>query len=136
MLFKVEKVMEAIIGYILIIVVASAMVFSVSNIKRNREIKKRIERNWGVEVEEKYKEDDLKTIAEYFNNKKDAQESKFFIDEITWNDLNMDSIFKKINTTESSPGEQYLYNILREPLFNEITFDYKLYKGTALLKMQ
>lgn len=99
--------MEAIIGYILIIVVASAMVFSVSNIKRNREIKKRIERNWGVEVEEKYNEDDLKTIAEYFNNKKDAQESKFFIDEITWNDLNMDSIFKKINTTESSPGEQY-----------------------------
>ena len=136
MLFKVEKVMEAIIGYILIIVVASAMVFSVSNIKRNREIKKRIERNCGVEVEEKYKEDDLKTIAEYFNNKKDAQESKFFIDEITWNDLNMDSIFKKINTTESSPGEQYLYNILREPLFNEITFDYKLYKGTVLLKMQ
>ena len=111
--------MITIVYYILAIILVSTVISLGSNIKRNREIKKRIETNWGEEVEEKYSEDDLKTIAEYFNNKKNAEENKFFIDEITWNDLSMDSIFKKINTTESSPGEQCLYNILREPLFNE-----------------
>lgn len=111
--------METIIGYILIIVVASTMISLGSNVKRNREIKERIEKDWGNEIEEKYSEDDLKTIAEYFNNRRKDKDKEFFIDEITWNDLNMDSIFKKMNTTESSPGEQCLYNILREPLYDE-----------------
>ncbi len=111
--------MITIVYYILAIILVSTVISLGSNIKRNREIKKRIETNWGEEIEEKYSEDDLNTIAEYFNNKKNAEGNKFFIDEITWNDLSMDSIFKKINTTESSPGEQCLYNILREPLFNE-----------------
>jgi DNA mismatch repair ATPase MutS len=111
--------MEAIIGYILVIVVLTTMISLGSSIKRNKEIKERIERDWGKEIEEKYSEDDLKTIAEYFNNRKKDEEKEFFIDDITWNDLSMDSIFKKMNTTESSPGEQYLYNILREPLYDE-----------------
>jgi DNA mismatch repair ATPase MutS len=111
--------MEAIIGYILIIVVISTIVSLGSNVKKDREIKDSIESEWGKEIKEKYSEDDLKTIAEYFNNRKESEKGKFFIDEITWNDLSMDSIFKKINSTESSPGEQYLYNILREPLYNE-----------------
>lgn len=111
--------MEAIIGYILVIVVLTTIISLGSNIKRNGEIKERIERDWGKEIEEKYSEDDLKTIAEYFNNRRKDEENEFFIDDITWNDLSMDSIFKKMNTTESSPGEQYLYNILREPLYDE-----------------
>lgn len=35
------------------------------------------------------------------------------IDDITWNDLNMDDIFKRINTTLSASGEEYLYYKLR-----------------------
>lgn len=35
------------------------------------------------------------------------------IDDITWNDLNMDDIFKRINTTLSAAGEEYLYYKLR-----------------------
>ncbi|WP_411681101.1 MutS-related protein [Clostridium thailandense] len=111
--------MGAIIGYILIVIVLVTVVSLGSNIKRNREIKERIERGWENVVEEKYNEEDLKTIAEYFNNRRKAKEKEFFIDEITWNDLSMNSIFKKINITESSPGEQYLYNMLREPLYDE-----------------
>ena len=35
------------------------------------------------------------------------------IDDITWNDLNMDEIFKRMNYTFSASGEEYLYYTLR-----------------------
>lgn len=35
------------------------------------------------------------------------------IDDITWNDLNMDDVFKRINTALSASGEEYLYYKLR-----------------------
>lgn len=38
---------------------------------------------------------------------------KHFVDDITWNDLNMDDIFMTMNFTESSLGEEYLYYLLR-----------------------
>lgn len=111
--------MATIVGYILVVLVIGTIITLGSNFKENREIRCRIEDEWGKDVERKYSEDDFKTVSEYFNNKKEDEKDKFFIDEITWNDLNMDSIFKKINSTESSPGEQYLYNMLREPSYDE-----------------
>lgn len=35
------------------------------------------------------------------------------LDDITWNDLNMDDIFKRMNYTFSASGEEYLYYTLR-----------------------
>lgn len=35
------------------------------------------------------------------------------VDDITWNDLNMDEIFKRMNYTFSASGEEYLYYTLR-----------------------
>lgn len=46
----------------------------------------------------------------YARHKKEGQ-----IDDITWNDLGMDSIFKRINYTFSASGEEYLYYMLRTP---------------------
>ncbi|MCK5128773.1 MAG: DNA mismatch repair protein MutS [Clostridiales bacterium] len=40
------------------------------------------------------------------------------IDAITWNDLDMDSIFKRINACHSSVGEEYLYHTLHEQQFD------------------
>jgi len=37
------------------------------------------------------------------------------IDDITWNDLGMDEIFKRMNYTLSASGEEYLYYVLRTP---------------------
>ncbi len=117
--------MAAIVGYILVFIVISAVISLGSNIKNDREIRQRIAMDWGKEAQDKYTDDELKTIAEYFNNRREDKREEFFIDEITWNDLNMDSIFQKINATESSPGEQYLYNILREPLYDEEKLKYR-----------
>ncbi|WPC44832.1 MutS-related protein [Clostridium sp. JS66] len=117
--------MVAVVGYILIIVVLTTGISLGLNAERNGKLKERIESCWGKDADEKLRSDDLKTIAEYFNNRKQDEKRAFFIDEITWNDLSMDSIFKKVNTTESSPGEQYLYNILREPLYDEEKLKYR-----------
>lgn len=36
------------------------------------------------------------------------------VDDITWNDLSMDDVFKRINYTFSASGEEYLYYTLRD----------------------
>lgn len=41
------------------------------------------------------------------------------IDDITWNDLEMDDIFKVLNQTCTGIGEEYLYAALREPFYSE-----------------
>ena len=46
----------------------------------------------------------------YLRHKKDFQ-----IDDITWNDLDMDDIYHAMDITRSSAGEEYLYYVLRTP---------------------
>ncbi len=48
-------------------------------------------------------------ISRYYE--KHRQEGQ--LDDITWNDLNMDDIFKRMNYTFSAAGEEYLYYKLR-----------------------
>jgi len=40
------------------------------------------------------------------------------VDALTWNDLDMDKVFRRINACQSSVGEEYLYSCLHEPQFN------------------
>jgi hypothetical protein len=37
------------------------------------------------------------------------------IDDRTWRDLNLDDVFVSLDNTESEPGRQYLYHLLRNP---------------------
>ncbi len=49
-------------------------------------------------------------IAGYFQR----HTEEGLLDEITWNDLNMDDIFKRMNYTHSATGEEYLYYLLHK----------------------
>lgn len=60
--------------------------------------------------------EEYESISHYFKNTLD--ENKPYIDDITWNDLDMDKIFMMINNTNSSVGRDYLYKILRVPVTN------------------
>lgn len=62
---------------------------------------------------EEYKEEELKKISRYFRAHEDTG---FHIDDITWNDLDMDEVFKRMNYTYSAAGEEYLYYLLRTPM--------------------
>ncbi len=41
------------------------------------------------------------------------------IDATTWNDLNMNDVFQRINSCSSSVGEEYLYHVLHELIHDE-----------------
>lgn len=41
--------------------------------------------------------------------------SNLIIDDTTWNDLEMDRVFERLNTCCSTIGEEYLYAVLRKP---------------------
>ncbi len=45
----------------------------------------------------------------------------FFLDDITWNDLDMDLVFRRINYARSSAGAGELYRMLRCPVMEEET---------------
>lgn len=45
------------------------------------------------------------------------------IDDITWNDLNLDGVFQKLNHTWSFAGEDYLYYLLRVPTSEQMDWD-------------
>lgn len=59
--------------------------------------------------DKKYSPERFEKIGSYYlRHRKDGQ-----IDDITWNDLGMDEIFKRMNYTLSASGEEYLYYTLR-----------------------
>ena len=45
--------------------------------------------------------------------------NSFYIDDITWNDLSMEQVYERINTAESSVGQEVLKSVLRNQLFDE-----------------
>ena len=65
----------------------------------------------------KKSEEEFKKIRSYFDfNLKDDKRS---IDDATWNDLNMDDLYSKMDRTYTSSGKSILYNILRSPQFSK-----------------
>lgn len=73
--------------------------------------------NYGVlPNREEYKPEEIVKISKYFEAHKTEG---FYIDDITWNDLNMDAVFKQMNYTYSAAGEEYLYYVLHKPLQNK-----------------
>ncbi|MBX4265450.1 MutS-related protein [Clostridium estertheticum] len=60
--------------------------------------------------------EDIKLLFDVLKYK---EPEELYIDDQTYLDLNMDSVFEKVDRTLSSPGEQYLYYILRNPILKE-----------------
>jgi DNA mismatch repair ATPase MutS len=87
---------------------------AISNIKR---IKLILKRNWGETPEEEYTSEKMESLRSYYLS---VQNQKVDVDDITWNDLDMDEIFMQMNNTQSSIGEEYLYALLHKPCFDEV----------------
>ncbi|AGK99478.1 MutS-related protein [Clostridium pasteurianum] len=73
-------------------------------------------KEWGEKVDRKR---NLKKIRSVFDYMSEEREDEFYLDDQTWSDLTMDEIYKQMDRTLSSPGEELLYKILRTPLFKE-----------------
>lgn len=72
---------------------------------------RRLYEEYGILPEKEYKADQFENISHYFRKHQEG----FCIDDITWNDLNMDELFRDMNFTWSAAGEEYLYYLLRKP---------------------
>lgn len=81
------------------------------NITHKKMIKRQIVEQYGKPIDIGDSMLNMNSVSSFFRNS-----SKEFsdIDDITWNDLNMNDIYKKINNTQSTAGREMLYIILRE----------------------
>ena len=94
------------------LVIIIAVYVTVTNNKRKQQtIIKKLKNGWGKPAQRKYSSEDYECISHYF--KRNADENS--IDDITWNDLGMDDVFRMMNNTNSSAGQEYLYKMLRSP---------------------
>ncbi|MCC3866920.1 MutS-related protein [Terrisporobacter mayombei] len=75
--------------------------------------KAKIIKNYGCEINIEDADYKMNNIATFFKNK----DQKKGVDDITWSDLSMDDVYKKINNTQSSAGREVLYDMLRNPLY-------------------
>ena len=84
--------------------------------KRKKTILRNIRPNYGAPSERQYETGDMEKISHYFRRR---CRQEFVIDDITWNDLDMDRVYQMVNQTMSSPGEDVLYDMMRRPLFSQ-----------------
>lgn len=83
--------------------------------KSEKEFVQKLYNDYGILPQREYKPGEFEKISHYYLKHKEG----FCIDDITWNDLNMDEIFKKLNYTYSAAGEEHLYYMLRKPCMDE-----------------
>lgn len=87
--------------------------------KRKKQFLERIRSHYGKSSEKEYKPEIFASIVTYYKkHPKDGQ-----IDDITWNDLDMDRIFGLMDHTLSSAGAEYLYYTLRTPKYRAEEFE-------------
>ncbi|MGL6107222.1 MutS-related protein [Romboutsia sp.] len=96
-------------------ILMSLAVAAYDQMNKLKYIKQKILNNYGKEIDLDEVMIKMNSVSSYFRNKNE----KSTIDDITWNDLSMDDIFKKINNTQSTAGAEVLYDILRNPLYEK-----------------
>lgn len=88
-----------------------------SNRNNKEEFLRRMGESWGKAPDGSYSREHIERLAAYGKYKSAGE--PFFIDEITWKDLDMDRVFLRMNYTVSAPGEEYLLYLLRTPKLEE-----------------
>ena len=94
-----------------------------ANIRRDiKKNEKALRENFGKKSErKKFSPEEYGIISHYYKNRDRFENGKIrknesgIIDEITWNDLNMDDIYASMNYCCSQMGDEYLYDILHRP---------------------
>lgn len=87
--------------------------------KRSR----RLDAGFGHIPDVYYSDGAMTYIRAYFHDQVKRDPERYAVDEITWNDLDMDRVFVRINAGLSTPGEQYLYDTLRHPALTQEDFE-------------
>lgn len=79
--------------------------------KEEKNFVRRLQEYYLTLADREYKTERFEKLDSYYRRHREEGQ----IDDITWNDLGMDEIFKRMNYTLSASGEEYLYYMLRTP---------------------
>jgi DNA mismatch repair ATPase MutS len=106
--------MEGMTSYIIIGAISAAFIvlMLLGSKRRKEEAIKKMLSSYGSVNKRKYDHEQMMCIPHYFGQ---HRKGHFTIDDITWNDLDMDKIFMMLDVTNSSAGQEYLYSALRTP---------------------
>lgn len=115
-----------IIGTVIVLLLIIYISGLVAEKKHKAFLTKTIDEAYGKFSNEQYTKDDLIRISKYHLKKASDNPDRFYVDDITWNDLGLDDIFTMINITGSSIGEEYLYDRLHD--LNLSDEDYERFK--------
>lgn len=78
-------------------------------------VRKKLKAEFGTVSEEEYTEEKIKAMKSYFDA---VRRPAYDVDDITWNDLELEELFMVLNRSVSAVGEEYLYAMLRQPVFD------------------
>lgn len=92
---------------------------SIDEKKSRQRYEAKLRKQYGEFPNKEYREEDFKNITRLFA----YRHKENFLDDITWNDLNMNGIFALIDYTQSSSGAEYLYHMLRTPKLKKSGLD-------------
>lgn len=86
----------------------------------NKKLKRRLENAYGKPPEREYGEGDMTYLRSYHDMKQETE--AFSLDDITWDDLSMDRLYRRVNACQTTAGEQALYHLMRTPALNEAAY--------------
>ena len=114
--------MVEVFGFLIIVLVWILIFFISGTINERRMLrayKDKLIKEYGSSNKREYKDEEFSHIDAYFKKHK----LQYYLDDITWNDLNMDDIFKQMDYAKSSAGDEYLYYLLRTPKTEQVNWD-------------
>ncbi len=108
---KVRKNMEFVVfAGVLLLLFLFMIVQEIVQVKKQEKLfEKSLRENYGKEPPKEYSLERFVRLGSYLERHKDEKQ----LDDITWNDLGMDEVFRRIDRTHSAAGEEYLYYTLR-----------------------
>lgn len=111
-------------AFILLAMVIFVVIWSVyQRLQHSRRVRQQIRAAWGKPRAADYSLKDIALYHTMLNQKAadapDTYPKKATLDDRTWNDLHLDSIFRRLDHAQSIVGKQCLYHFLREPCSEE-----------------
>ncbi len=103
----------------LVLVIVAVLFFAGKGFYDKKKYKERVRHilrdDFGTVSDEEYTAEKLKSLQSYYQA---VKREAYDVDDITWNDLELDELFMVMNRTVSAMGEEYLYAMLRQPQFD------------------
>ncbi len=114
----------ALLAICILIAAAAALMIRQREKERRALFEKKSRESFGAVPKRALSSQELEQIRAYADDRAARESGRYFaIDDITWNDCDLDGILNRINRTMSGPGEEVLYSWLRMPALDKKTLD-------------